>query len=291
MVEKISKKKTNLTNCEICAGIVLYNPSILTLKKNISSIHEQVSFVFLQDNGSDNIKDIKMILEQYSNVILLENNINKGIAWALNNLCKCADKEGFKWILTLDQDSICPENYISLLYKNISMDRAAIICPMILDINAGKLYDTEMKIESVDQCITSGNILYINAWKSVDGFDNKMFIDGVDFEFCYRLKRKGWNIYRDNRVILTHEIGEIQIRHFLFWKVIVKNHSSFRKYYIAKNIIYMAKKRKNIYLIIKSIFQEIKLVSIVFLYEKDKVNKISSICRGIKDGIRVKVGY
>ena len=92
-----------------------------------------------------------------------------------------------------------------------------------------------------------------------------MFIDGVDFEFCYRMKKSGMNILRVNDVVLSHEIGNITVRHFLGFRVIVKNHSPFRKYYIAKNIIYMARKQNNVFVLLKSVMQEIKLLGIVFV--------------------------
>ena len=53
--------------------------------------------------------------------------------------------------------------------------------------------------------------------------------------------------------------------------MIVKNHSAFRKYYIAKNIIYMARKRKSYLMLGKGILQEVKLIAIVVLYEDDSI--------------------
>ena len=39
---------------KICAGIVLYNPEIDLLKKNIEAIADQVDCIYLFDNGSKN---------------------------------------------------------------------------------------------------------------------------------------------------------------------------------------------------------------------------------------------
>lgn len=270
-----------------CAGIVLYNPNIDRLKLNLDSIIDQVSMVYLLDNDSDNINEINHLLRNYSNVQLIKSNTNKGIAWALNRLCEKTIEYGTEWILTLDQDSISPRNIIEKLSVNTSRERAGIICPKIVDLNAGVLGKENSEIESVKQCITSGSLLNLHAWKSVNGFDEVMFIDNVDFEFCYRLKKHGWNIYRDNQVELIHEIGNIQIKKILCFRVIVKNHDAFRKYYIAKNTIYFARKNKQI--MIKASLQVMKQMLIVVFYETDKTEKIKRILQGVIDGYRIDI--
>lgn len=271
----------------ICVGIVLYNPNLDRLKANIDSIVRQVDTIFFQDNGSGNIFEIEKLLKSYQKVTLLGNDKNKGIAWALNRLCEKSIIEGYEWILTLDQDSVCPDNMIQR-YKTY-LDEADMLCPKIIDRNYGLLDGSNIKTEYVKECITSGCLLNLKVWKEINGFDEAMFIDGVDFEFCYRMKQAGLKILRVNDVILYHEIGNITIRRFFGLNVLVKNHSAFRKYYIAKNIIYMARKKKNIFLILKGILQEIKLLGIVILYEDDKLDKIRNINKGIRDGFNDRV--
>ena len=267
----------------ICAGIVLYNPDINRLKDNINSIIEQVDCIYMQDNGSSNIALIEELMKNYTSTILLKNGINRGIAWALNRLCERSLVDGYQWIITLDQDSVCPSNMVNEF--TLFLQNADMICPKIVDRNYGLLDGGDVITEYIKECITSGCLLNLQAWKKVDGFDEAMFIDGVDFEFCYRMHRDGFKIMRVNSVVLYHEIGNITIRRFLGMKVVVKNHSVFRKYYIAKNIIYMARKRKSGLLLIKGVLQEIKLLGIVILYEEDKLKKIERICKGIIDGM------
>ncbi|MBC3898675.1 glycosyltransferase [Acetobacterium malicum] len=274
-------------NEKICAGIVLFNPDIDRLKENITSIVEQVQAIYLQDNGSSNISQIEEYLAKEKKVVLSRNSTNKGIAWALNRICERGLQDGFEWIITLDQDSVCPENMVSGFESYLK--NADMLCPKIVDRNYGLLDGSERKTEIIKECITSGCLLYLKSWVSINGFDEVMFIDGVDFEFCYRMNKAGMKILRVNGVVLYHEIGSISIRKFLGLKVIVKNHSAFRKYYIAKNIIYMARKRKNFPLLIKGIFQEVKLGGIVLLYEDDKKAKLGSVIKGIYDGITIQI--
>lgn len=271
---------------DISAGIVLFNPDIKRLKENIDAVIIQCTHLYLVDNGSGNVDEVKGLLNQYnqSKISILWNRENQGIAKALNQLTSAAQKEGFDWILTLDQDSVVPSNIVGEFEKYINNSSVGILCPIICDRNI----DEEIKINEdcteIDECITSGSLLNIKAWSEIGGFDERMFIDGVDFDICYRLRQRGYKIYCIHSVVLLHELGHIEYHRFLFWKVLVKNHSAFRKYYIARNIIYVAKKRKSVLLAIKGILQEVKLLGIVLLYETDKKSKSISIIKGIRDG-------
>lgn len=273
----------------VIAGIVTYNPDIPRLAKNLDAIINQVYKIVIVDNNSDNFDEIKKLVSK--KIEIIDNSENYGIAKALNQIMKYAQVNNIEWVLTLDQDSICPQNMVRELAKNIS-DNIGIVCPTIYDSNKKNVTNESKRKENhfVNKCITSGSLTSVKAWDKIGKFDERMFIDGVDFEFCYRLKDYGYYIYKDDNVKLNHEIGHISVRRFLFWKVIVKNHSPFRKYYIAKNIIYFAKKRKNLKLKIKSVFQEIKLIGIALLYEDNKVKKIRRIIAGIRDGIKDHVG-
>ncbi|MCE2074883.1 glycosyltransferase family 2 protein [Streptococcus thermophilus] len=277
---------------DISAGIVLFNPDIKRLKENIDAVIIQCTHLYLVDNGSGNVDEVKGLLNQYnqSKISILWNRENQGIAKALNQLTSAAQKEGFDWILTLDQDSVVPSNIVGEFEKYINNSSVGILCPIICDRNK----DEEIKINEdcteIDECITSGSLLNIKAWSEIGGFDERMFIDGVDFDICYRLRQRGYKIYCIHSVVLLHELGHIEYHRFLFWKVLVKNHSAFRKYYIARNIIYTAKKRRSTLLVVKGLLQEIKMIGIVIFYEEDKLNKIRCICRGIYDGFKGKVG-
>ena len=174
--------------------------------------------------------------------------------------------------------------------KYITYQDIGTLCPVIYDRNKGEEIKAKEGSIEIDECITSGSLLNIKAWNKIGGFDENLFIDGVDFDICYRLKKNGYKILCIQSVVLLHELGHIEYHRFLFWRVLVKNHSAFRKYYIARNIIYIAKKRKSVLLVVKGLLQEIKMLGIVILYEEDKLNKSRCICRGIYDGFKGKVG-
>lgn len=95
----------------IYAGIVSYNPDLLRLKENISSIQQQVP-VIVFDNGSRNIIAIQKLISDFSEVQLIRSKKNIGIAAALNQLMQWGYENKFDWMLSLDQDSVCEKNFV-----------------------------------------------------------------------------------------------------------------------------------------------------------------------------------
>lgn len=271
------------------AGIVTFNPEIERLKANIKAIEKQVTRVILFDNGSENIIEIEQTLSKCKNALLLKNNKNIGIAAALNRIFEKAESLEIPYVLTLDQDSICPGNIISIYEKNL-FPSIGILTPQLKDIHLNEYYfKSDKSIEEVDRCITSAALTSVKAWKMVNGFDEDMFIDCVDFDFCDRIRKKGYKIIRVYKVVLLHEIGNISKHKIGPFVIRVKNHSPFRKYYITRNTVYLARKHKSKREIIKSVLQGIKQILLVIFFENQKKEKIHQLEYGIRDGFKMKI--
>lgn len=276
------------------AGIVLYNPDINRMNENINNIINQVDYVILVDNGSKNKPDIEDAIQQSfhnsDKLIIKFSQKNNGIAWALNQIFNIAEEQRVEWVLTLDQDSVCPsdmiENYINYA-ETINKSKLGILCPTIMDKNAGIIEGNVHKTEEIKRCITSGSFTSLKAWKQIHGFDEKMFIDGVDFDFCDRLRKNGYKIIRIGAICLTHELGKITTHRFLFKTVKVQNHSALRKYYIVRNRFYLSRKEKNPFAIIKSFFFVIKFSATIVLYEKNRRRKLKAVFKGMCDGFKL----
>lgn len=274
----------------ICAGIVLYNPDIERLKENIYGIYDQVDLIILVDNNSENIEDVQKEVCKHENIKLIKNEINLGIASALNQIMEFGEKNNFNWVLTLDQDSICPKNLIAEYNKYIDINDVAIICPKIIDINRPiKEDECIVDYKFIDKCITSASLTNVEIWKKISGFDEKMFIDMVDFDYCRRVTLNNFKILRVNNVSILHEIGNITQHKILGLSFIAHNHSSFRKYYIARNIIYFERKHKLHKTKLIEYLRILKLMLISILFEKNKIEKIKMILKGTIDGYKVSL--
>lgn len=196
----------------VIAGIVLYNPDISRLIEVIGAIQNQVRSVCVFDNGSNNWSEVKRKIDDiyHNKIICIRNEVNAGIGYATNRIFEEAQKLGFDWVLTLDHDTVCPINLISEYEKINKNNSIGMICPGVIDkdiVSNTWKSKNNIQFESVDRCIQSGALVSVSAWKDVNGFDEWMFIDFVDFDFCTRLKINNYNIYRCNNVTIDHQLG------------------------------------------------------------------------------------
>lgn len=268
------------------AGITLFNPEKDRLKENIEAVINQVDAVVCIDNGSNNIDEIENdLLKNYNKLSLVKNNKNVGIARALNQMFEFAKDNNYEYVLTLDQDSVVPENLMSEYLKYMtSLDKVGSLSPLILDRNYAEVDGYKGDIEVLDKCITSASLTSVKTWEEVGGFYEPLFIDLVDHDFCAKLVEHGYKIYRINTVHLMHEIGHGKTKNVFGKKFTVLNHSAFRKYYIVRNrIIYMYMHRNSIDLKEeKGKYYKFFIKTIVC--EDKKIKKLSAMIRGVKDG-------
>lgn len=272
------------------AGVVLYNPNIERLAENLTAICSQTNEVYLFNNGSSNIAEIKALISNYHNVIIFDNNDNDGIAFALNMLIKKAKNSGYKWVVTLDQDSVAPPNLVAEYLKYINTPNLGMICCKIIDRNFGeRKYDKSHAkgVEDVELCITSASAIKIDAWEQVGGFCEKMFIDAVDFDMCFSLKENGYRIIRTNDVKLLHEVGHSRKVTFLGREELVFNHNPLRCYYMIRNNFLLGWRHQQLWRQIGLAFKRIILVNV---YEKNRWNKNKMMLKGIFHAIIGKYG-
>jgi len=265
----------------IIAGIVTYNPDITRLGENVESILPQVDELVLFDNASCNCSEIAAL---FCNCTILENvgRKNVGIAVALNEICRYSFSKGAEWVLTLDQDSVCPANLIEEYLKHTSDPSIGMLSPVILDRNIGIIDERPSDgITEVDSCITSASLLNLQAWKEVGGFWDDLFIDMVDFDICWSLKEKGYRIIRVNSVSLLHELGHSTAVSFRSKEVAVFNHPPRRYYYIFRNTIAVGRRHHRRYQCLR---WNIKRAYLVLRYESDRIKKSLAIARGLFDG-------
>lgn len=283
------------------AGIVLYNPNIQRLKKNLDAICPQVERVYCYNNGFKRIEEIFTLLANYENLVLLGEGTNVGIAKALNVIVDEAEKDDIQWILTLDQDSVVCDKMVSALEMLTIQEKAAIICPIIEDIRRKNERPANVRnsFSDIGFCITSGSFMNIKILKEIGGFDEFLFVGLVDNEICYRLKINGYRIIRNNAVVLNHELGNLTpskhekmflkigeiLRSETIKKLSYKREvTPLRLYYATRNMLYM--KKKYIRYIEKSYWDKriIKNSLSSVIRGKQKWNLIKAIYKGILDG-------
>lgn len=280
----------------IYAIIVSYEPNS-SLIRLYESIKNQVDEIVIIDNNSRNTESIRILKElEIKNISIIYNKENLGIAAALNQGVKVAIDKKYKWILTLDQDSeFLPTTYKSLLesYETLEdKDKTMIIAPKAIErINLKKndLSDSKKVVwNDVILNLTSGSLIKTESFDKVGLFDDKLFIEQVDNDFCYRLIKNEYKIKVAQNINFIQEIGSAK----KICGCIVRNHNPERKYYLSRNVAIMLKRyfftapyTTLRYFLGGTIFGWIKIL----LFEKDKCKKILNGFKGFIDGVFKKL--
>ena len=290
--------------CKVAAIIISYNPDN-NLLDSINLLVNQVEKIIIVDNGSEPEKkrNINLIMDiDKKKIEVIFNEENLGIATALNIGVREALNQGYNWILTMDQDSKASSNMVEKMlevYNKIDeRERKEIlsIFPNFVDERIQSIEENSNmdSYEYVDADITSGNLLRAEVFDKVGFFDDSLFIDLVDTDFCMRLNEKNIKMIKVRDAILYHSLGESQSVKSILGKFNTSNHSALRRYYMTRNRFYIWEKYKDLNSFTlnrdKKLFKK-EFIKII-LGEKDKVNKIKMVFKGYKDykkGIRGKL--
>ena len=287
---------------KICALIVTYNCGE-DVYNTINSVISKVEELVIVDNGSDR-ETIEALnkYREHSNVTVLLNKVNLGIAKALNvGVCYAAEK-GYEWILTLDDDSIVTENMLDIMMKayekldEIESEKVAILAPKhiekVVSFDKHIADENNLTITKVNTEITSGNLVKLKALKEIGMYKEEYFIDFVDHYLCLALRRKGYEIVRIEEAILLHSLGVSEPKVILGKAITVTNHSPLRRYYMTRNRLNMWKEFNKEFPAwvkedkVRFVNETIKIV----IYEQQKFKKLKMIIKGIKAYKKGKYG-
>lgn len=270
------------------AGIITYNPDISRLRENVEAIFPQVDSLIIVDNASSNREVIKNLLSKQEKVIFLYRDKNEGVAKALNIMASKANELGAEWLLTLDQDSVVADNIMSEYVKYVNDPTVGIITCRYIDRNTDNNDQfTSQENRFIPRCITSGTYMNLEIWGQVGGFYEPLFIDQVDFDYCYTLKEHGYRILQVGNTYLLHEIGKSKPVTLFGNYHIAFNHSPSRYYYMIRNMIVVAKRhhmwRHFIHVIPRRII-------IVNKFENDRWKKNKMMALGFYHALIGKMG-
>ncbi len=275
------------TTSLIAGTVVLFNPEP-DVAQNIKSYLSHLSLLVVVDNSTIPCLAIAETLKKNDSVLFISNASNMGIAAALNQGAREASLRGYHWLLTMDQDSYFePPAIASFLEGPKEYPSAAILSPFPR-LQGKEACRKEKEWEEVPYAITSGSLVNLGIYNELGGFDERLFIDYVDYDFCFRVRKRGYKIIRLNRIDLHHSLGMIVEKRLLLWRFHPTNHSSVRKYYITRNRLLVLTKYQQ--MVLPELFAWVKEIVKMFLFEKDRFQKIRYMALGLYHYITGKYG-
>jgi len=227
--------KINPSRLRLLAVIVLYRVkacecvALNTLREAMSRIEPGLADVkiVLYDNTPGG-QGIGMLPE---GVEFKPDVTNGGLAKAYNYAISVAEAENREWLLTLDQDSRLPADFIQKILHAATfvsqMPDVAAVVPRISSDGRALSPFTLMKtwtltrnmsdgfigIPSEDvYAVNSGSMLKISALKTVGGYDPRFPLDFSDLAIYHRLHCRSLRVFVAGHVHVEHEVSGYDLK-------------------------------------------------------------------------------
>lgn len=292
------KQMSLYTSESVCAVVVTYFPDSGFIDR-LKHVVPQVARIVVVDNTppEGTAFNLGVAIQELQRVSLIENRRNKGIAVALNQGLAFAVNSGFKWIVTLDQDTQCSSGMVSTL---LVLSESCSLKPMVIgcnymdpQVNRTKVPDCDDDESFLEQktVITSGSMIDVQRAEFIGGFREDFFIDQVDHEFCLRARAHGYPIIISRKSLMTHSVGRLGGVRLPFLGTL-PNHPPVRKYYIARNTVLTVAnywRIEPVWCIRRLVRLFLGLIEMAVL-EQQRARKIYAFVWGISDGLRKQTG-
>jgi rhamnosyltransferase len=197
----------------ICALIVCYNSDLDRLEKSLRLLTGQ-SFVIVVDNSDVAISSGKIELICHSfGALYLSMGGNCGIAEAQNVGIEIARKRGAKDLLLMDDDSLPTPTLVRelLLTREAIHGNFVVVSARTIDECGRDVSNcAPVGLSGVTLCsqlTSSGALIPMAVFDAVGVFDDKLFIDCVDFEWGWRAVNCGVSLFLCDRVAIQHRLG------------------------------------------------------------------------------------
>ena len=271
--------------------IVFYNPS----EEDISHarlISERYNGIVVDNSDSPSCNEGMLSGLKYK-----ANNKNLGIAEAQNiGISEALRHEDTQYIVFLDQDSRLDIDYPEKIVEEFESiqkthNQLALLGPTIINKDTNEAYSSvfhpdsgEERFSKRREIISSGSCMSREAIEKVGVNDARLFIDYVDFDWCWRANAAGFECGVTRALSINHKVGRGELH---LGKINVTISAPFRYYYQYRNYQWL---RRRSYVPGQwkwrmGIKQALRLCYFPFLV-KDGCKCWKQMVKGIRDGIK-----
>lgn len=249
----------------VAALVVGYMPDMPVLDALLASLLAQAdTVVFIDNGGAAGILGHDAGLR--ARIRYIDMGGNAGLGAALNAGVRLAVGMGCTHVATFDQDSAPPPELIpGLLQAHLSLRDRGVSCaaigPRFYDRREGSIKKFPMyreqdgaiqviaapdgaaepcALQEVDVLITSGMLVNVQAWQAGIHYNEGLFVDYTDTDWCFRARAAGYRLF----VCLDQEMGHAMsdappVR---VLGVNLLCYAPLRRYYYFRNTIYFIRR-------------------------------------------------
>lgn len=288
----MSEGESESRRAGVVAVITSFNPG-QDLVTVCGSVIGQVGRVIVVDDGST--ADVEQVLTACAalGADIVRHPVNRGIAAALNSGLAAAP--GSPFYLTLDQDSRVPDGYVdALLDASVAVPGARVAMVGPGSASGVRTYaPSSAGARVLDlEPIQSGLLLVGAAVDDLGGFEDDLFIDGVDTEYWLRARRAGWVSVVTPGAALEHQLGRRHQITVAGRTIGVTHAAPFRYYFIARNRVALVRRygRTEKRWAIGAIGRDVRHLLITTMLVPGRLRRLRETASGLRDGFRGRLG-
>jgi len=260
--------------------------------------------IILIDNESQ--KDFPDEINNSDKIHIIKNKNNEGFALSNNQGIKYSIKNGFDFVLLLNNDTLIKNDLIDSLVQQSSTLNQKIIQPLILNYDGSKIWNAGGKINNffgTFETLKKGKnfksnrnltewftgccvLIKSEVFSEIGYFDERFFAYYEDVDFSIRLKKMGYSIALMTDSYLQHYESASS-------KSINKSEGNLSPYVhylnIRNHILLLKKHSKSFNTIGVLFYQLIKILSyLIYFLIRFRFNKFKMVLKGLVDAINFK---
>jgi GT2 family glycosyltransferase len=267
--------------------------------------------IIVVDNASTDTT-AKMLAQRFPQVTVLRMPRNLGAGGALEaGIGYAALTKRHDWVWTFDDDSVPEDDALWTLLNGtvgVQLDpcKVGMMAPLPIHADTGICYPPllwhdgfvkpsanllKQSVWLADLVFVSGCLVRREVVEEVGLPRADFFMDFIDFEYCLRVRSRGYHIAVVNKCKLAHEVGNARWVRLPGFSALWPDHAPWREYYMSRNITYAAwslyPSFKTKQFVVKHLARH---AGGVLLFGSNKMACLNKMMQGFSDGLRARLG-
>ena len=283
-----------------------YDLTLNCIDSVLKSSYKNFKIILIDNEAQNSFPDE---INKSEKIKIIKNENNEGFSKANNQGIKYSIKNGFDYVLLLNNDTLIKNDLINSLIQQSSTLNQKIIQPLILNYDGTKIWNAGGKINNIfgtfetlkkgksfknfksDKNLTewfTGCCVLIKSeiFNHVGYFDERFFAYYEDVDYSIRLKKMGYSIALMTNSYLQHYESTSS-------KSINKSEGNLSPYVhylnIRNHILLLKKHSKSFNLIGVLLYQLIKILSyLIYFLIRFRFNKFKMVSKGLIDALNFK---
>ena len=288
------------------AVVVLFHPTAEQIAR-VVELRRHCDGLVAVDNTPQPDDRLAAVFAEHDIALIHDGNRN-GIAGAHNRGLRHQFERGADAVALIDQDSVLPADYVPVMRGICAtlgsqpfmvgpriFDEVVQAYLPVLETNGITVRQIDMREDAgIQRCallISSGCVISRAAFAQLGPFDERLFIDHVDTEYCFRARAGDVSLYVTPALTLSHRIGDVRRQKLGPFEMITLNHPWSRRYYNARNAVQLLLRygRRYPVVFLVNLFTLREIFHIALL-EAAKPAKLIGIVLGLVDGLTGRLG-